>query len=265
MPIRDVISIDEALCDGCGDCVSACAEGAIRIIDGKARLITDVYCDGLGACLGHCPTGALTVVQREAAAFDERAVEAHLERERATAELPVRGQAGGCPGSMQQSFSPASAVDGIARQKTTPSPSRLTQWPVQLHLLQPTAPFFSGRDLLVAADCVAFSVGGFHDHFLADHSLAIACPKLDSHQEVYLEKLTAMIDHGGVRSIAVMVMEVPCCGGLIQLVERAVAAANRPIPATVRVVSIRGEVLSEQRIEAAPGPEAGNSSIVGSR
>jgi NAD-dependent dihydropyrimidine dehydrogenase PreA subunit len=254
MPVRDIISIDESLCDGCGDCVTACAEGAIRIIDGKARLITDVYCDGLGACLGHCPTGALTVVRREAEDFDERAVEAHLERERerTPAGLPVRGQAGGCPGSMQQSFSaPETAEDTARPLRAASTPSRLSQWPVQLHLLQPTAPFLDNRDLLVAADCVAYSIGGFHDRFLADRSLAIACPKLDSHQEIYLEKLAAMIDHGGIRSISVMVMEVPCCSGLVQLVEHAIAAATRTIPTTVRVVSIRGEVLSERPIAAA--------------
>jgi NAD-dependent dihydropyrimidine dehydrogenase PreA subunit len=251
MPVRDIISIDESLCDGCGDCVTACAEGAIRIIDGKARLITDVYCDGLGACLGHCPTGALTVVRREAEDFDELAVEAHLERERATAGLPVRGQGGGCPGSMQQSFAAPPTASDIPQPQPTSLASRLSQWPVQLHLLQPTAAFLDDRDLLIAADCVAYSVGGFHDRFLADHSLAIACPKLDSHQEIYLEKLTAMIDHGGIRSVTVMVMEVPCCGGLVQLVERATAAATRRIPTTVRVVSIRGDVLSERPIAAA--------------
>jgi NAD-dependent dihydropyrimidine dehydrogenase PreA subunit len=248
--VRDIIEIDESLCDGCGDCVTACAEGAIQIIDGKARLVKDIYCDGLGACLGHCPQGALTVMRREADAFDEKAVALHLARHRESVELPqMPHHGGGCPGSRTQSFAaPRPASDAGL---TSGSPSRLSQWPIQLHLLPPEAPFLRGSKLLVAADCVAYSLGGFHDRFLAEHSLAIACPKLDSHQEIYLAKLTAMIDQGGVQSLTVMVMEVPCCGGLVRLVEQAAANAARKIPATLRIVSIRGEILAEHQIAAA--------------
>lgn len=244
MPVRDIVTIDEERCDGCGDCITACAEGAIQLVDGKARLISDVYCDGLGACLGHCPQGAITVERREAAAFDEQAVEHHLERQRSHQKPQPMPQATGCPGSRMQSFQPRPRPSAGAEVGATVS--RLGQWPVQLHLLPPTAPFLADRELLVAADCVAYAVGGFHDRFLDGRALAIACPKLDSHQEIYLDKLTTMIDHGGIRSLTVMVMEVPCCGGLIRLVERALAQAGRSIQATVRVVSVQGQITGER-------------------
>jgi Pyruvate/2-oxoacid:ferredoxin oxidoreductase delta subunit len=244
--VRDVVQIDERLCDGCGDCVPSCAEGAIQIIDGKARLVGDVYCDGLGACLGHCPQGAITVVRREAESFDQEAVDRHLATLRspppppAAAGLPLvsRQAAASCPGSRVVAFGPAAATrdDGQA------VPSRLRQWPIQLHLLPPTAPFLQGAELLLAADCVAFAVGGFHQAHLDGRALAIACPKLDSQQEVYVAKLAAMIDLGGIRSLEVMVMEVPCCSGLVRLAEEALARAARTVPLRVTVAGIRGEV-----------------------
>ncbi len=256
MAVREVIEIDESLCDGCGDCVTACAEGAIAIIDGKARLISDVYCDGLGACLGHCPQGAITVIQREADAFDEAAVERHLATIRTVgpfrapgpslnvvAQAPVA--AGGCPGSRAQAFNPVAPSIGSASAGPA---SQLRHWPVQLHLVPPTAPFFAGADVLLAADCVAFAVGDFHTRFLAGKALAIACPKLDTNQEVYLQKLVAMIDEAEIKSLRVMVMEVPCCGGLVGLVEEALRRAQRSLPVECLVVGTRGMVLSEYRI-----------------
>jgi NAD-dependent dihydropyrimidine dehydrogenase PreA subunit len=257
MAVREVIEIDEKLCDGCGDCVTACAEGAIAIIDGKARLISDVYCDGLGACLGHCPQGALKVIQREAEAFDDKAVESHLARQRAekrgagappqlsVVSQPAMMGSGGCPGSRSQMHqpvapSPMADCDG-------PS-SQLRHWPIQLHLVPPTAPFFQNQDVLLAADCVAFAVGDFHQRFLAGTSLAIACPKLDSNQEIYLQKLVAMIDEAEIRSLKVMVMEVPCCGGLVRLAEEAVRRAGRDLPVECIVVGTQGHVLGEYRI-----------------
>jgi ferredoxin len=259
MGVREVIEIDEKLCDGCGDCVTACAEGAIAIIDGKARLVSDVYCDGLGACLGHCPQGALTVVQREAEAFDERAVEDHLAKLReqsATAPAPPRlavvspqpmmmAGGGGCPGSRAQMHEPAAPDVSTTGEGPT---SQLRHWPVQLHLVPPTAPFFQKKDVLLAADCVAFAVGNFHQRFLAGSSLAIACPKLDSNQEVYLRKLVAMIDEAEIRSLKVMVMEVPCCGGLVRLAEEAVRRAKRDLPVECLVVGTRGHILGEYQI-----------------
>lgn len=252
MPVRDVIEIDETLCDGCGECVPACSEGAIQIIDGKARLVSDTYCDGLGDCLGHCPQGAIRVVRREAEPFDEEAVQRHLPRTEGSKGLPVFGPRpdGGCPGSRQQAFTPP-ARPSRSEEESGDQPSRLGQWPVQLHLLSPTAPFLEGSELLLAADCTAYAVGGFHDRFLDGRSLAIACPKLDTRQEVYLQKLAEMIDHGGIRGLTVMVMEVPCCGGLVDLVRRATEVAERRVGSKVLTVSIRGEIIEERTLEAA--------------
>jgi len=257
MALREVIEIDEKLCDGCGDCVTACAEGAIAIIDGKARLINDVYCDGLGACLGHCPQGALTVIQRDAEAFDETAVESHLAQLReankrtaappplAVLSPPPMTGGGGCPGSRPQVHQPA--APSTPSEGVGPS-SQLRHWPVQLHLVPPTAPFFEHQDVLLAADCVAFSVGDFHQRFLAGSSLAIACPKLDSNQEIYLQKLVTMIDEAEIRSLKVMVMEVPCCGGLVRLAEEAMRRAQRDLPVECLVVGTQGHILGEYRL-----------------
>jgi NAD-dependent dihydropyrimidine dehydrogenase PreA subunit len=256
MAVREVVEIDEKLCDGCGDCVTACAEGAIAIIDGKAQLISDVYCDGLGACLGHCPQGAITVIQRDADAFDEAAVERHLATIQTVGSPKVRGPslnvvaqapvaAGGCPGSRAQAFNPVAPSTGSAAASPA---SQLRHWPVQLHLVPPTAPFFAGADVLLAADCVAFAVGDFHTRFLAGNALAIACPKLDTNQEVYLQKLVAMIDEAEIKSLRVMVMEVPCCGGLVGLVEEALRRAQRSLPVECLVVGTQGMVLNEYRI-----------------
>lgn len=254
MPVRDVISIDQELCDGCGNCVTACAEGAIAIIDGTARLVSDTYCDGLGACLGHCPQGAITIIQREAPAFDEQAVARHLEA-RATHEpaaLPgpglnvlsgLSGGGGGCPGSRPRLLEPAAVAAAGAD-----SFSKLRHWPVQLHLVPPTASFFRDADVLLAADCVAFALGDFHHSHLAGRSLAIACPKLDSNQEVYLAKLVVMIDEAEIRSLRVMVMEVPCCGGLVRLVEEALRRARRSLAADCLVVGTGGRILGEYAI-----------------
>jgi NAD-dependent dihydropyrimidine dehydrogenase PreA subunit len=257
MAVREVIEIDEELCDGCGDCVTACAEGAIAIIDGKARLISDVYCDGLGACLGHCPQGALKVIEREAEAFDESAVEEHLAKlhnqKRPTSPPPLMSvvspqpmtAGGGCPGSRPQMHQPAAPPP--ATDCEAPS-SQLRHWPVQLHLVPPTAPFFQNQHVLLAADCVAFAVGDFHQRFLSGSSLAIACPKLDSNQEIYLQKLVTMIDEAEIRSLKVMVMEVPCCGGLVRLAEEAVRQARKDVPVECLVVGTQGHILGEYRI-----------------
>ncbi len=251
MAVRDVVEINEALCDGCGDCVTACAEGAIAIIEGKARLVSDVYCDGLGACLGHCPQGAITVTRREAADFDEAAVAERLEalgvappepapRPPMAFQVMGQGHGGGCPGSRTTMREvPVVAGAGPSGAET----SQLRHWPVQLHLVPPTAPFFHDADVLLAADCVAFAVADFHQRHLAGRSLAIACPKLDSHQEVYLEKLVAMIDQAQIRSLRVMVMEVPCCGGLARLAEEAARRAHRKIPVEFLVVGTGGHIL----------------------
>jgi ferredoxin len=240
MALRNIIQIDEELCDGCGECVPSCAEGALQVIDGKARLASDVYCDGLGACLGECPTGALTVVQREAAEFDEAAVAARLK------QAPV-------------SACPSSAVRVIPLVEEKPAPaqggaqarggrSRLQQWPVQLHLVPPSAPFFRGRHVLLAADCVPVAVGDFHETFLDGRGLAIACPKLDQHLDLYVQKLAAMIDQAGILSLTIAIMEVPCCSGLVRLAQQALASAGRKVPLRLVTIGISGEILAEHAV-----------------
>jgi NAD-dependent dihydropyrimidine dehydrogenase PreA subunit len=267
MATRKIIEIDEELCDGCGECVPSCAEGALQVINSKARLVSDVLCDGLGACLGECPTGALRVIDRDAAGFDETAVARHARtpshpvaapQAPAMAAAPVIG--GGCPGSRVQVFAdqprparphPAGVIPLADRsQAAAPAPggpassgSRLRQWPVQLHLVPPTAPFFNGRHVLLAADCVPVAVTDFHTTLLDGHGLAIACPKLDQHQEIYLDKLRAMIDEGGILSLTVAIMEVPCCGGLLRLAREAVAGASREVPLKTITIGIRGDIL----------------------
>jgi Pyruvate/2-oxoacid:ferredoxin oxidoreductase delta subunit len=250
MPVRDMVEIDEDLCDGCGDCVTACAEGAIAIVDGKARLVSDIYCDGLGVCLGHCPQGAITVVRREAVGFDEEAVARHLEKIRPDSTavpspvqaFPIHSQSpagGGCPSSRPQMLSPKPSSN-------TPSEaveSQLRHWPIQLHLVPPTAPFFQKAEVLLAADCVPFAVPDFHQRFLAGRALAIACPKLDSNQEIYLQKLVAMIDEAEISSLTVMVMEVPCCGGLVRLAQEGLQRAQRTVPVECVVVGTGGQIL----------------------
>lgn len=264
MAIREIIEIDDELCDGCGLCVPACAEGAIAIVDGKARLVSEVYCDGLGACLGHCPQGAITVVRREAPEFDEAAVVRHLGADAGPAQpqplvelsltppgAPAAG--GGCPGSRAMAWEAGETAPG--------GQSALAQWPVQLHLLSPAAPFLRGKELVLAADCAAFAAGDFHARFLAGRALAIACPKLDSNQGVYLEKLAAMAGGGGITGIHVVMMEVPCCGGLHRLAESAVARAGAGIPVRRTVLGVRGQVLEEDGMRPAGLTAAGTSEI----
>jgi len=256
MAIRQIIDIDEELCDGCGQCVSACHEGAIQLIDGTAKLISDMYCDGLGACIGDCPQGAITIVERDAAAFDEEAVAARLGRpDKRPAPPPALhllhppvGGGGGCPGARARIFEPAPPT-GSARDEG--QPSQLGHWPIQLHLVPPTAAFFRGAELLLAADCVPFAVADFHRRFLTGHALAIACPKLDHGQEAYLDKLVTMIDEARVASIHVVVMEVPCCAGLVRLVERAVGRASRVVSVRVTVIGTDGTIRRESELRRA--------------
>ncbi len=265
MAVRKIVHIDEELCDGCGDCVPSCAEGAIQIIDGKARLLADNLCDGLGACLGECPQGAITVEEREADEFDEAAVEAHLGHKPAhdapaaapAGPLNVLGPVtpapasrpaatpGGCPGSRAMQFAPAAAA-APAGQAAAAQASELRQWPVQLHLVNPGAPYFQGAQVLLAADCCAFASGDFHGRFLKGKTLAVACPKLDQGQEIYLQKLVAMIDHSLIDTLTVLVMEVPCCTGLSALARRAADAATRKVPVKEIVLSVQGQVIREQ-------------------
>lgn len=280
---RKIITIDEDTCNGCGACVPNCPEGAIQLIEGKARLVSDLFCDGLGACIGECPLGAITIEEREALPYDERRVmeniipqgteviRAHLRHlgdhgqdaylQEALALLEERGLSeaaavmsdcpepapgGGCPGSRAAEPGRRPASETV---EAAPGASQISHWPVQLHLVPAGAPFFRDADLLLSADCVAHAVGDFHGRYLRGRKLAIACPKLDHGQEVYLEKLTALIDHAHIRSMTVMTMEVPCCGGLVHLARRAAARAERSIPIRWIQVSVGGEELRDETVE----------------
>ena len=249
MAVRKIVRIDEELCDGCGICIPSCAEGALRVVDGKARLLGDNLCDGLGACLGECPQGAITVEERQAEGFDEEAVKLHLEAQ-GTSEAPrhmpeAHGRGGGCPGAKVLQFHDDRDAAQIAKEPPR-QPSQLRQWPVQLHLIPPTAPYLKGTDVLLAADCAAYALADFHDKHLKGRSLAIACPKLDQGMDSYLAKLIAMIDQAEINSLSVMIMEVPCCGGLVNLAKQAVSRASRKVPVRQLVVGVRGDILSNE-------------------
>ena len=223
--IRRIIHIDEEKCNGCGKCVHACHEGAIDLVNGKARLMREHYCDGLGDCLPSCPTGAITFEEREAPAYDEAAVKA------AQAAKPAAHT--GCPGSrIRQMAAKAPAAAG------EPVSGQLTNWPVQIKLAPTAGPTFAGRDLLIAADCTAYTYGDFHRRFLSGRTLLIGCPMLDMVD--YSEKLTAIFRGNDIRSVTLLRMEVPCCGGLEHAVKTALAASGKDIPLTVQVVNIDG-------------------------
>lgn len=250
MALRNIVKIDEDKCNGCGLCVTACAEGAIQIIDGKAKLVSEIYCDGLGACLGHCPEGAITVEQREAAEFDEEATKAHLARQAQPA-----APAFVCPG--------LAAHDLTDRQQPTDDgptgavPSQLGHWPVQLKLVSPTAPYFADADLLLAADCVPFAMGDFHRRFLKGRGVAIGCPKLDD-ADFYVDKLADILRSNTVRSLTVVHMEVPCCSGLTRVAREAIARAGTGLSFDDVTISLRGEVQSRRTVSTS---DLGNKSM----
>ena len=232
--LRKVVRIDEEKCTGCGICVPACAEGALRIVDGKARLVSDKYCDGLGACLGECPEGAITIEEREAKEFDEVAVKYHLgEYSHAEETLPC-----GCPSASVTRLERRAMEKGCPG--STPQESMLGNWPVQLTLVPPGAPFLQGADVVLAADCVPFAYPGFHRDFLRDHALLVACPKLDDF-EAHLAKLTEVLRQSTVKSITVVRMEVPCCSGLTHMAQEAIRLSGKKIPSGEVVIGIRGD------------------------
>jgi len=247
---RKIIEIDDELCDGCGQCVPSCAEGAIQIIDGKARLVAEKYCDGLGACLGECPTGALSIVEREVEEFDEDAVEEYLsskaQKERSEeVALPC-----GCPSAQIQTFaSPASRQEANKQAIQRGSVSALSHWPVQIRLVPATAPFLKGADLLVAADCTPVVYPNFHQDFLKGKAVMIGCPKFDDVQE-YIHKFVEIFSTAEIKSITIVVIEVPCCQGLPMIVEKALKKAKKEIAVELVVISARGEVLKKERLAA---------------
>lgn len=263
MATRQIIQIDEEKCDGCAQCVPSCEEGAIQIVDGKAKLVADVYCDGLGACLGHCPQGALTIVEREAVEFDEEAVHQHLAEMKR--ELPTAPATGGCPGAAAMQLR-----DATTSQQTTAAsgsgasdeaePSRLANWPVQLHLVPPQAPYLQQADVLLVADCVPFACADFHRRFLDGRPVVVGCPKLDDGQ-AYVQKLAQIILASGIRSITVLKMEVPCCTGLLHIAEAAVQMAGTQTPVRDATISVRGQVLPAAD-DGGPTPAANGLPVV---
>jgi Fe-S-cluster-containing hydrogenase component 2 len=243
MVLRNIVKIDEEKCTGCGLCIPACAEGALQIVDGKARLVKDIYCDGLGACLGECPQGAITIIQREAEEFDEKAVEEYLEKSRVVPPVQhVHPHSTGCPSAQMQQ------LEREREEKPTPTPAekretRLSTWPVQLKLLPPNAPFFENADLLITADCVPFAYADFHEDLLKGKTLAIGCPKLDD-ATLYRDKLASIFRMSNIKSVTVVNMEVPCCFGLYRLVKEALASSGKNIPLRQETISIKGEKKS---------------------
>jgi len=244
MALRNIVKIDEEKCDGCGNCVIACAEGALEIRDGKARIIKESYCDGLGACIGDCPQDALIIESREAEAFDEAAMEVHLKvlKEKQSQETGRLIEAG-CPGSKLVVLQEKQA--GAPRENSGDSLSALQNWPIQIHLLPTNASFFGGADLLVGADCLAFAMGGFHQSLLCGKVLAVGCPKLDD-TGLYVNKLAQIFSENDVQSVTVGYMEVPCCAGLVHVVQKAVEASGKAIPVCTTKVNVRGEVVEER-------------------
>ena len=241
---RKIIEIDEELCNGCGQCVPACAEGALEIVDGKARVIGEQYCDGLGACLGECPTGALRIVEREAEDFDERAVEELLARKRQEPQAPPVADPGcGCPGSQVQMFAMPAAAAGRISAPTAPTGSALTHWPVQIRLVPPTAPYLRGAHLLVAADCVPVAYPSFHQELLAGKVVMVGCPKFDDRQ-MYVDKFRQIFATAGLAALTIAIMEVPCCGGMRAIVQEALSQAGSSLRPEVVVIGARGHVVS---------------------
>jgi len=245
--MRKIIQIDEEKCTGCGNCVIACAEGAIQIIDGKAKVVADKYCDGLGACIGDCPEDALKIIEREADDFDEKAVEELLENRKASHQKEMEPVACGCPSAAVKTFHMAGADScGCANKptvQTTGGKSALGHWPVQIRLVPAGAPFLKDADLLIAADCVPVAYPSFHQDFLKGRAVMIGCPKFDNAEE-YVEKLCQVFKVSGIKSITSVVMEVPCCSALPVIVKKALAKAGVEIPFKEVVVSARGEILS---------------------
>ncbi|MCD6311604.1 MAG: 4Fe-4S binding protein [Elusimicrobia bacterium] len=276
MAKRKIIKIDEEKCNGCGLCIPNCPEGALRVIDGKARLVSDLFCDGLGACLGHCPRGAITTEEREAEPYDEKKVMGNIVKAGAATikahlvHLENHGETGylneaveylsskniavpdyreeqpcahfACPGSAILDRTKDADNSGGTTARADVS-SQLRQWPVQLHLINPHAPYFKEADLLITADCVPFACGNFHQRFLKGRVVIIFCPKLDEGLEQYIEKLTAVLKDNDIKSITVLRMEVPCCGGTTSLLEEALKRSGKNITIREYVISLKGEIV----------------------
>ncbi len=273
MSKRKIIKIDEEKCDGCGLCIPDCPEGALKIIDGKARLVSDLFCDGLGACIGSCPRGAIAVEEREAVEYNERQVMANIAKQGRNVikahlkhlkdhnqhrylqqaldflrenkiEVPLEEQSEcGCPSANPVDFRNKAAAETDLDANI---PSQLRQWPVQLRLISPAASYYQGADVLLVADCVAYALGDFHLRYLKGKSVAIACPKLDADKDVYLEKIKSWFEDAKINTLTVIIMQVPCCKGLLGLAEEALKRSKRKVPLKVIVVGLEGDILKEE-------------------
>ena len=241
--LRKIIEIDEERCDGCGLCVPSCAEGAIKIIDGKARLIAEKYCDGLGACLGDCPQDAIRIVEKEVDEFDGEAVEKHLRPTMDTSAKTPNPIPSGCPSAHIRNFTEQPAAKPAAKPETTAKvPSALSHWPVQIRLVPPHAPFLKNADLLVAADCSPMAYGNFHRDFLAGKVVMMGCPKFDD-IKIYEERFRQIFSQAEVKSVTILVMEVPCCQGLPAIVKKALKDSRKNIPLEIVTLGLQGKIL----------------------
>ncbi len=267
--LRKIIKIDEDLCTGCGQCVIGCAEGALEIIDGKAKVVNEVFCDGLGACIRDCPEGALEIIEREALEFDEEEVDRHLESlsekeeeklNQAKQIVAEHSHQCGCASTQEDSeitlenhvcscASGETMVFNDLEEQTVitgKAPSALRQWPIQMHLINPAAPYFQGADVILTADCVAYALGEYHNKYLKGCSIAIACPKLDQGREIYIEKIRSWFDEAKINTLTIMRMQIPCCGGLLGLAQEAAKRANRKVPIKYIIVSVEGDIFKEE-------------------
>lgn len=243
MAVRKIVKINEEKCNGCGQCIPNCAEGALQIIDGKARLVSDKYCDGLGACLGSCPMDAIEIIEREAEEFDEEAVKKYLEEKDRENKSEAR-QSGGCPGSRVVSIKERANKENVSTTSEDVPVSikpQLSQWPVQLSLVPVNAPYFDGSHLLITADCVPFAYADYHLGLLRGKSVVVGCPKLDD-VKFYIEKLTEIIKQNDIKKVTVAVMEVPCCKGMVRAAAEAVKASGKNVPLELVEISIDGRI-----------------------
>jgi ferredoxin len=239
--LRKIIEIDEDLCNGCGNCVTGCAEGALQIIDGKAKVVSETFCDGLGACIGECPTGALTIVERKAPPFDEEAVKKHLTKKEKEPEMMPCG----CPSTHIQIFDKHSICAEANKPKhfeNVPEESALTHWPIQIKLIPASAPFLKGADLLVLADCTAVAFPTLHRDWMKGKVVMIGCPKFDDIHE-YVKKFAAIFKTAAIKSVTTVVMEVPCCAGMPMIVKKGMELAKKKVPIKEIVLSLRGKIL----------------------
>lgn len=246
--LRKIIEIDEELCDGCGQCVPGCAEGALQIVDGKARMVEDKYCDGLGACIGECPNGALRIIEREADDFDAEAVEQYLAEKEKAADKTEDTLACGCPSSQIQILSascPGTSSEPEKQVSVQGEPSALSHWPVKIRLIPANAPFLKQADLLIAADCVSVAYPSLHRDFMKGKTVMIGCPKFDE-TEPYIAKFADIFRIADIRSVTTMIMDVPCCAGLPMIVKKGMEAAQKNIPVREIVISPRGDILTDE-------------------